>query len=114
MIISKLRRIVSFDQSPSFEKYFDYNFKKRPQVDSTSKKEYQKWLSNSFFGKRMEDVLNRIKIEFVKNADEKTILRYQARLDFDGIHRSYKDYDSYTFRKNGIKLEKIFVKDLLF
>ena len=54
----------------------------------------------------MEDFRNRIGTEFVKNTDEKKILRYQSRLDFDGIHKSYQDYDSYTIKKIFIKLEK--------
>ena len=54
----------------------------------------------------MEDVQNRIKVEFVKNTDERTILRYQSRLDFNGIHKSYQDYDSYTFKSNVVKMEK--------
>ena len=106
MIISKVQGMVSFDQSPWLEKYIDYNTKKREQADSDFKKDYHKNLNCSFFGKTMEDVRNRIKIEFVKNADERKILRYQSRLDFDGIHKSYQDYDSYTFQSNVIKMEK--------
>ena len=106
MIISKVHKVVSFDQSPWLEKYIDYNTKKRAQADSDFKKDYHKNLICSFFGKTMEDVRNRIKVEFVKNTDERKILRYQSRLDFDGIHKSYKDYDSYTFKSNVIKMEK--------
>ena len=87
MIISKVHRIVSFDQSPWLEKYIDYNTKKRAQADSDFKKDYHKNLICSFFGKTMEDVRNRIKVEFVENTDERTILGYQSRLDFDGIHK---------------------------
>ena len=53
----------------------------------------------------MEDVRNRNIVEFVKNTDERKILRYQSRLDFDGIHESYQDYDSYTFKTNVIRME---------
>ena len=55
----------------------------------------------------MEDVRNRIKVEFVKSTDEKKMRReYQSRLDSDGIHKSYQAYDSYTFKTNVIKMEK--------
>ena len=91
MIISKVHRIVSLDQSPWLEKYIEYNTKKRAQADSDFKKDYHKNLICSFFGKTMEDVRNRIKVEFVKNTDERKFLRYQSRLDFDGIHKSYQD-----------------------
>ena len=106
MIISKVHRIVSFDQSPWLEKYIDYNTQKRAEADSDFIKDYHKNLICSFFGKTMEDVRNRIKVELVKNTNERKILRYQSRLDFDGIHKSYQDYDSYTFKSNIIKMEK--------
>ena len=106
MIINKVHRIVSFDQSPWLAKYIGYNTKKRAQADSVFMKDYHKNLICSFFGKTMEDVRNRIKVEFAKNTDEQKILRYQSRLDFDGIHKSYQDYDRYTFKSNVIKMEK--------
>ena len=106
MIIKKVHRIVSFDQSPWLAKYIDYNTKKRAEAKSDFMKDYHKNLICSFFGKTMEDVRNRIKIEFVKNTDERKILQFQSRLDFDGIHKSYQDYDSYTFKSNVVKMEK--------
>ena len=107
MIIKKVYRIVSFDQSPWLQSYIDYNTQKRAQADSDFLKDYHKILICSFFGKTMEDVRNRIKVEFAKNTHERTILRYQSRLDFDGIHKSYQDYDTYTFKTNVIKMEKL-------
>ena len=106
MIFDKVHRIVSFDQTPWLHKYIDYNTNKRAQADSNFKKDYHKNLICSFFGKTMEDVRTRIKNEIVKNTDEKKFLRYQSRLDFDGIHKSYQDYDSYTIKSNVIKMEK--------
>ena len=72
MIISKIHGIISFDQSPWLEKCIDYNSKKRAEADSDFKKDYDKGLSTSFFGKTMEDVRNRIRME-IKNTDEKKI-----------------------------------------
>ena len=106
MTLKKVHRIVSFDQSPWLSKYIDYNTQKRAQADSDFMKDYHKNLICSFFGKTMEDVRNRIRVEFVKNTDERKILKYQSRLDFNGIHKSYQDYDSYTFKSNVVKMEK--------
>ena len=33
-------------------------------------------------------------------------MKFQSRLDFNGIHKSYQDYDSYTFKSNVVKKEK--------
>ena len=106
MIISKVHRIVSFDQSPCLEMYIEYNTKKRAEAVSDFNKGYPKRLSNSFFGKTMEDVRNRIRIEFVKNTDEKTIFRYQSRLHFNGIHKCYQNCDSYRLKKNVVQTKK--------
>ena len=106
MIIKKVHRIVSFNQSPWLAKYIDYNTKKRAEADSDFMKDYHKNIICSFFGKTMEDVRNRIKVEFVKNTDERKILQFQSRLVFNGFHKSYQDYDSYTFKSNVIKMEK--------
>ena len=106
MIIRKVHRIVSFDQSPWLAKYIDYNTDRRARADSYFMKDYHKNLICSFFGKTMEDVRNRIKVEFVKNTNERKILQFQSRLDFNGIHKSYQDYDSYTFKSNVVKMEK--------
>ena len=42
MIISKVHRIVSFNQTPRLSNYIDYNTKKRAQADSDFKKDYHK------------------------------------------------------------------------
>ena len=106
MSLKKVHRIVSFDQSPWLAKYIDYNTKKRAQADSDFIKDYHKNLICCFFGKTMEDVRNRINVAFFKNTVERKILRFQSRLDFDGIHKSYQDYDTYTFKSNVVKMEK--------
>ena len=54
----------------------------------------------------MKGVGNRIKTEIVKKTDEKKNLYLQSRSDFKGIHKSHQYYDSYTFKKNIIKMEK--------
>ena len=106
MINKKVHRIVSFNQSPWLQSYIDYNTQKRVKADSDFMKDYHKNLICSFFGKTMEDVRNRIKVEFLKNTNERKFLKYQSRLDFNGIHKSYLDYDSYTFKSNVVKMEK--------
>ena len=44
----------------------------------------------------MENVRNRLKIEFVKKFDYREILKQQPKLTFNGIHKSYEKCDSYT------------------
>ena len=100
MIISKVHGIVSYDQSPWLEKYIDYHTKKRAEADSEFKKDYHNGLSISFFAETMEDVRNRIRKKFVINTDEKIFLKHQSRLEFDGEHKNFQVYDSYTFKQS--------------
>ena len=104
MIITKVHRIVSFDQSPWLEKYIEDNTKKKAKADLDFRKDYLKCLGNSSYGKTTEDVRKRIRKEFVKNTGEKTILRFQSRLDFDGKHKSYQECDSY--KKKVIQMDE--------
>ena len=77
MIISKVHRIVSFDQSPWLEKYIDYNTKKRAQADSDFKKDYHKYLICSFFGKTWKMLEIGSKLNLLK-----TQMRGQFPLEF--------------------------------
>ena len=50
----------------------------------------------------MENVRNRLKIKFVKKNDYREIIKQQSKLTFNGIHKSYKNGDSYTFKQNEV------------
>ena len=63
-------------------------------------------MPNCFFGKTMEDVRNRIKVEFIKKDDNEKIVKQQSKLTFNGIHKSYENYYSYTFKQNEILMDK--------
>ena len=65
MIISKVHWIVSLDQSLWLAKYTDYNSKTTAETESDFIEDYHKGLNICFFGKTMEDVRNRLEIEFV-------------------------------------------------
>ena len=77
------------------KKYIGYNSKTPAEATNDFKKDYYKGLSNSFFGEALEDVRNRIRVEFIKSADEEKILKDESRLDFNGINKNYNEYDSY-------------------
>ena len=54
----------------------------------------------------MENVRNRVKIEFIKKDDDEKFFREQSKLKFNGIHKSYTKYDSYTFKQNEVFMNK--------
>ena len=54
----------------------------------------------------MENVRNRIKVEFIKKDDTGKILKQQSKLIFNGIHKSYENFDSYTFKQIEVLMDK--------
>ena len=47
-----------------------------------------------------------MKIEFIKKDDYREPIKQQSKLTFNGIHKSYENCDSYTFKKNEVLLDK--------
>ena len=54
----------------------------------------------------MENVRNRLKIKLTKKDDYKEITKHQSKLTFNGIHKSYENCDSYTFKQNEVLMDQ--------
>ena len=54
----------------------------------------------------MENVRNGLRLETIRNDDFKKIIKQQSKLTFNGIHKSYENCDSYTFRQNEVLMDK--------
>ena len=106
MIVDKVHNIISFIQNRWLEKYINFNTQKRNQAANDFEKDFYKLLNNAFYGKTMENVRNRLKIKFVKKDDYREIVKQQSKLTFNGIHKSYENYDSYTFKQNEVLMDK--------
>ena len=106
MIVDKVHNIISFRQSRWLEKYISFNTQKRNKAKNDFEKDFYKLLNNAFYGKTMENVRNRLKIKFIKKDDHKEIIKLQSKLTFNGIHKSYENCDSYTFKQNEVLMDK--------
>ena len=105
MIVDKVHNIISFRQSRWLEKYISFNTQKRNQAVNDFEKDFYKLLNNAFYGKTMEIVRNRLNIKFVKKDDYREIIKQQSKLTFNGIHKSYENCDSYTFKQNEVLMD---------
>ena len=47
-----------------------------------------------------------MRLEPIKKDDIKNILKQQSKLTFNGIHKSYENYDSYTFKQNQVVMDR--------
>ena len=66
MIVEKIHEIISFKQSKWLEKYISFNTQKRNRAKSDFEKDFFKLLINAAFGKFLENVRNRLRLEFIK------------------------------------------------
>ena len=106
MVVDKIHNIISFRQSTWLEKYINFNTQKRNKAKNDFEKDFYKLLNNAFYGKTMENVRNRLKIKFIEKDDYREIIKQQSKLTFNGIHKSYDNCDSYTFKQNEVLMDK--------
>lgn len=64
LILRKIHRVISFDQSPWLRSYIDHNTALRGKAKNAVEKDLFKLLNNSIFGKCIEDVMSRRNVEF--------------------------------------------------
>ena len=54
----------------------------------------------------MENVRNRVKVELIKKDDMEKNFKQQSKLTFNGIHKPYTSYDSFTSKQNESLMDK--------
>ena len=70
LVISKVHRIIKFEQSPWMKTYIDINTSIRRTAKTDCLKDLGKLLNNSVFGKSMEDLMNRQNIKLFTDEDQ--------------------------------------------
>ena len=106
MKIKKVHNVISFKQSKWLEKYIAFNTRKRNQAVNDFERDFNKLLNNAFYGKTMENVRNRCKIEIIEKDNHNKISKQQRNLTFNGIHKIFNNCDSYLFKEHEILMDK--------
>ena len=106
MEVVKVHIVISFKQSKWVGKYKSFITQKRIKAKNEFEKDFYNFLNNAFYGKTLENVRNRIKVEFIRKDDINKIIKQQSKLTFNGILKPYENYDSYTFKQNEGLMEK--------
>ena len=81
------------------EKDIKFNTQKRNKAKNEFEKDFYKLLNNAFYRKTMENVRNRLGLEFNKKYENKKIIKQQSKLTFHGIHKSYENCGSYFIQE---------------
>ena len=96
MKLTKIHRVLKFKQSDWMNKYIDFNTKKRMGATNDFKKDFLKLMTNSVYGKTMENLRKRINVRLMSN--KKDFLKYTSKptyvthrlfnTNFPAIHES--------------------------
>ena len=84
--VTKVHRIVTFDEKPFLKEYIDLNTELRKNSKNDLEKDLFKIMNNAIFGKSMENVLNRSNIKLINNNPEK-LLKLIKQPNFQNMYQ---------------------------
>ena len=104
MKLTKVHRILSFQQSPWLKEYIDFKTEKRKHAANDFEKDFFKLMNNSVFGKTMENLRNRVNVELVTT--ERRLLKLTKAPSFDHFRIFTPDIAAVNLKKRTFYLNR--------
>ena len=104
--LTKIHRVLVFQQSPWLKTYIDFNTEKRKHAANDFEKDFYKLMNNSVFGKTMENLRKRVKLV----NDKVKLSKLIASPSFDYFRIFSEDLAAVSLKKTKLYLNRpIFV-----
>ena len=104
LILRKVHRIVSFEQTDFMKSYIDKNTLLRSQSKTTSEKDFFKLINLACFGKTVENVRKRKNIELV--TDPQKAIKLVSKPNYQGYKQFNDDLYGVSMKKLTVTMDK--------
>jgi hypothetical protein len=108
MKITKIHRVLEFDEKPWMEPYIRLNTELRKKAKNTFEKDFFKLMNNSVFGKTMENIRKRVDIKIVKTegSENEKLRKIIAKPNFNRRVRFSDELSALHLNKTKLTLNK--------
>jgi hypothetical protein len=104
LVLTKIHRVLEFNQKPWIQDYIEFNTKKRQLAENDFEKNFFKLMNNSFFGKTMENKRKRINVKLISN--ENMLTKYTSKPTFVNAKIFDENLVAVHCKMEKIKLDK--------
>ena len=102
--LTKIHRVLVFNQSPWLKSYIDFNTEKRKNAANNFEKDFYKLMNNSVFGKTMENLRKRVNVKLVN--DKMKLTKLTASPCFDYFRIFSEELAAVNMRKTKLYLNR--------
>ena len=104
MKVTKVHKILTFQQKPWLREYIDFNTNMRKAANNDFEKDFYKLMNNSVFGKTMENLLKRVDIQLIHR--EQRLLKVTAKPGFKYFKIFNENLASVELKKQNLVLNR--------